>query len=184
MAAPVPKTVGTPVNQSTPIGEWTTDDLADFIRQHIAGLPPEALPQSSSWDTIHVGNLHIAGSNKIRYPGMSPIVVSSFAGPGLLNGYVDAASPNARVQFYKDAFGIVHLHGATVNGSGTVGSPMFNLIPGYRPDVQCVFFVPTDSNSLSSAPLIVSSNGDVTLSAGTRTSAYLSGVKFPTRSNA
>ena len=183
MAAPVPKTVGSPVNQSTPISEWTTDDLADFIRNHIAGLPPEALPQSSSWDTMHVAELHL-GSGRIRYPGMTPIVVSSNAGPGLLNGYIDNSAPNPRVQFYKDAFGIVHLHGSTTNTGGTVGLPMFNLPPGYRPDVQCVVVVPTDINSLNQAPLLISSNGDVILNAGTRTSAYLTGVKFPTRSNA
>lgn len=177
--------MGQPITQSPAnVGGWSENDLVDFVRRNIVNLLPEIAPSLGSNNVRVPGHVYLQPDSRIKQRGMdAPVVVSAASGPGFLNSYADGPAPNAKVQFYKDPFGWVHLHGSTVNGVGTVGSAMFQLPPGYRPDAQCVVMVPTDTNSQNFAQLIIGTDGTVTLGSGTRTSAYLTGVKFPTLSN-
>ena len=176
-----------PVSQGpdSSLANWTENDLATFVRRHITTILPEIAPQLGS-SNVHVeGHVYLAPDSRIRSRDMdAPVVVSATSGPGFVNGYSDNTSPNPPVQFYKDPFGFVHLHGATAAAaSGGVGVTMFQLPPGYRPDAQVIVMVPTDVNSQNFAQLIIGTDGTVKIGSGTRTSAYFSGVRFPTKSN-
>lgn len=166
------------------LGQWDENDLATFVRRHVEILLPEIAPSLGSRNVHVPGHIYLQPDSRIRQRGMdAAVVVSAASGPGFQNGFIDNASGAGKVQFFKDPFGWVHLHGATAASAGTVGTTVFQLPPGYRPDVTIVCPVPTDFNSLNWAPININTDGTVVIEAGTRTSAFFTGVKFPTVSN-
>jgi len=68
--------------------------------------------------------------------------VGSSGQPGFLNSWANSTGVihGETVAFYKDHEGVVHLRGAAI--SGTAGSPIFALPPGFRPGSGAVIRVP------------------------------------------
>lgn len=101
-------------------------------------------------------------------------VVGATGQPVFQNSWVAFGTGDDQPGFYKDAWGIVHLTGTLK--SGTVGSVMFTLPAGYRPQYNNIF--PAVVNGAFGATRIQTS-GDVSqLAGGSNVYHALSGISF------
>lgn len=83
---------------------------------------------------------------------------------------------NRPARFYKDPFGTVHLDG--IVSTGTVGTTIFTLPVGYRPDhVGGNAHFPVTSNS-AFGQVIINIDGSVTSSVGAAAWTSLAGITF------
>lgn len=87
-----------------------------------------------------------------------------------------ATANTSPVQYWKDAFGMIHLHGNM--GTGTAGTVAFNLPAGFRPSVLKLMQI-IDSNS-ASFRLDIATNGDCTPLGSYSTYISLDGLSFRT----
>lgn len=98
-------------------------------------------------------------------------VVGDMGEPAFENGWVNRASGENAVSFYKDPFGVVHLDGAVKDGTPDV---VFTLPVGYRP-AGAMKFPGVTSGGIG----IIKVDVGGTVSAQTVTSfIYLSGITF------
>jgi hypothetical protein len=97
----------------------------------------------------------------------------AWVAPTLLGTWVNFGGTLGTVAYRRDANGIVHLKG--VAKSGTIGTSIFTLPSGFRPQLDTRF--PVVSNSLFGA-CSISSGGDVVASVGSNTSFSLDSIHF------
>jgi len=107
-------------------------------------------------------------------------LVGNVGQPQFKNGWVNYGAPGDLCGFYKNAFGQVFIVG--VVASGTVGTTIFTLPPGYRPQATCAFpgLAKTSSGgNYSFASVLVQASGDVIADvAGGNASFSLAGITF------
>lgn len=96
-------------------------------------------------------------------------------GVGFVNGWVNFGDPYAPTAFWKDAFGIVHIHGAVKSGTAAPGTTLFTLPAGYRPAKRQTFPV---AGNLAYGEIFVDTNGAVIIDVGTNVLLSLDGVTF------
>jgi hypothetical protein len=102
----------------------------------------------------------------------STIAIETATAPTLLNSWT---IDNQAVGYWKDAYGVVHIHG-TVTG-GTLGTVIFTLPSGYRPPAERAF---ANSATLAFGAIVIAPAGDVTHAAGGTSNVYLDGISFRT----
>ena len=79
--------------------------------------------------------------------------------------------------YYKDSLGVVHLRGSLTGGA--VGTTLFTLPSGYRPEFRHQIGIATrDSSSVIFGKVDVYADGSVQLGAGGTTRVFLDGVSF------
>lgn len=112
------------------------------------------------------GNLTVTGT-------ANSIPSEAVIAPTLLNSWVNYGGTYATAGYWKDAEGIVHLHGLVK--SGTIGAAIFTLPAGYRPaaDQQTAVV----SNGVYGY-CAVRSSGNVEASSGANTTFSLNGITF------
>jgi hypothetical protein len=83
--------------------------------------------------------------------------------PTLQNGWSNLGGGYADIGYYKDEFGVVHIHGFLTGGVETSGTTIFVLPVGYRPNKNmyygCVSM--SDTNEYFAGYIRVESNGNV-----------------------
>ena len=96
----------------------------------------------------------------------------------LQNSWVDFGGTRPNAEYYKDEFGIVHLHGSIKNGTQTDATTLFTLPAGYRPAGTISFVLPNTSADI--AKITIASTGVVSLygAAPYNTILTLDGVSF------
>lgn len=87
--------------------------------------------------------------------------------------WVNFGGSNEPARYWKDYTGLVHLGG--IVKAGTIGTTIFTLPAGYRPQYAMIF--PVSSNNLFGV-LTVNPDGTVVATAGSATYFSLSGVTF------
>lgn len=96
--------------------------------------------------------------------------------PTLINGWVNADFMNIS-GYLKDDFGNVRLRGRIKSGS--IGSVVFYLPPGYRPSTDLYPACSSDNGTtLVASRIVVKSNGQVVVDIGSNTQFYLDGITF------
>lgn len=129
-------------------------------------------------NTIRVGSYFRAGtltlpsSNDIN--GQVTWDEQAWQVPTLLNSWVNYGTPFNPAGYFKDNFGIVHLRGMVMNGTG-MGNPIFVLPVGYRPAYY-------EQHASVSAGAIaytqLGSDGSVTPVGGSTAAFCLDGITF------
>jgi len=121
-----------PVLPAETIGNWTitllTKFLEDWFRNH--PLPPiEALQV----DSLRVNDAFIA-ADKVTFEALDLHVVGNAGEAQFEHSWTNYGAPYSKAAYFKDPIGWVRLMG--VIKGGVVGSPAFQLPPGYRPAVD------------------------------------------------
>lgn len=88
--------------------------------------------------------------------------------------WVDYGSGFAGARYYKDTMGVVRLSGVTK--SGTVGSTIFTLPIGHRPDYPLIYWVYTETGTAGRVD--VNTNGTVVFASGNTAGVVLEGITF------
>lgn len=110
----------------------------------------------------------------VQLPTVEPWHVVDNAGqPAFLNGWVNFGGGDTTAAYYRDPFGTVHLKGTLK--SGTIGTTIFTLPPGYRP--QEISFFPAWSNAAFGG-VIIQTTGAVVANNGSNVSFSLDGITF------
>lgn len=157
------------------IGEWTTTILVKFIRDLFQNQPPDFLPLLKA-EEIEVSR-QLTLKDKIafsREAGFRP-----FGRPGqpaFQNGWVNYGSGWQVAGFWKDPFSVVRLRGLVK--SGTVGSALATLPPGFRPLVSETFS--TISNGALGRVDVLTNGAIVPAPPSNNTYVSLSGISFRT----
>jgi hypothetical protein len=110
------------------------------------------------------GNVNISGV----------IIQESWQAPPLLNGWLNYGAGYNPAGYFKDKNGIVHLRGLV--RSGTVGSTVFTLPAGYRPQNREIHAVVTNPNAIGR--IDVESTGAVIPVSGGNGWISLDGITF------
>lgn len=120
---------------------------------------------------------HSVTSAKLAGPGKYHYVGSK--GVPFLNGWTNyfKSSGYARVRYYKDVVGVVHLEGVMFGGGGNNNA--FRLPKGYRPQVNHAFIVAASTGS-SFDDIDVYASGYVYIN-GTGDPCSVDGISFRTR---
>ncbi|MGO8961114.1 MAG: hypothetical protein ACLQFR_27660 [Streptosporangiaceae bacterium] len=113
----------------------------------------------------------LAGPGKYYYVGTKSVP--------FLNGWTNyfKSAGYARVRYYKDVVGVVHLEGVMYGGGGN--NFAFRLPSGFRPQVNHAFIVAASTGS-SFDDVDVYANGNVFIN-GTGDPCSLDGISFRTR---
>ena len=159
------------------IGDWNVTTLTKFIEDWFRNHPLPPIPQFSV-DTLKVNDLLDIG-NKVQFDAFNVHVIGNTGEPAFNNGWTHYGSPYSKAAYYKTPDGWVRLFG--VIAGGTVGSPAFELPPGYRPDSSALPgpFAVFSGSANSIGRVDVTSGGVVTpISPSSNTSVSLEGITF------
>jgi len=145
--------------------------LADKVLADPSIFPDEFTAWIPRWIMQNVNFKVSAG----QLPTLEAVkVIGSGNGqPAFQNSWVAFGTSDAIPGFYKDAWGNVYLQGTLK--SGTVGTTMFTLPAGYRP--QRIVIFPVASNAAFGV-CVVNVDGTVVASAGSNTYFSLAGIVF------
>ena len=120
------------------------------------------------------GNINFTVTQGQLPPVERPHIVGASGEVAFQNSWVNFGGTNASLSYYKDSLGIVHLKG-TVK-SGTVGTTIFTLPAGYRPQEAEIFVC---SNNGAFGLTTVNPDGTVVQSGGASNVYHtLSGITF------
>lgn len=101
--------------------------------------------------------------------------------PTLLNGWTGFSPTHQEPQFRRRPDGMVELRGSVKGGTVATTAPIFELPPGFRPNVIRPFGVTTGDPTASAGELFVfpaGSSGAVALGKGSNTKLNLNGIVF------
>lgn len=113
-----------------------------------------------------------------QFTGTSTDVPSvSWSSVSYQNSWADAGSPYL-TQYYKDVFGVVHFQIAASHAGATTAT-LFTFPAGYRPNHQLYYTVVDGSGSPTFFPLVVATNGNVSIGGSSgQTSVYTGELIF------
>jgi hypothetical protein len=136
---------------------------------------------SAYWKAIHAthGDVHVDDGNLIVDGLASTIGVQAIQAPTLINSWLNFGAPARNAGYWKDPFGMVHIHGTVKTGVDS--SVVFQLPVGYRPSGNMRF--PTGGTGNANAAILIDSSGNVSYTLdGTGvtviTNAALDGISF------
>lgn len=163
-----------PVGPGT-IADWTPALLTKWLRDILQTQPPDFLPNLKAENITVTTKLTLRDELVVaREPNFKKI--GNSGAPAFENSWVNYGSGWQEAGYWRDPLGWVHLRGLTK--SGTVGSPMFTLPPGFRPKLSETFIVSSNS---ATGRVDVQSDGKV-IAQSPSSNAYvsLSNVRFRT----
>ena len=133
------------------------------------------MPQNPSKDTLdnRLMNIIIDLQKQVAMLRTNQFIPPAWIAPTFLNSWVNFGGSDEVAGYYQDALGTVHLRG--VVKTGTIGTVIFQLPTGYRPDSTIIF--PVASNG-AFGYCTIDSSGNVTASGGNNTSFSLNGISF------
>lgn len=99
---------------------------------------------------------------------------ATWTAPTLSGAWVNYGGAFSTAGYRKDSNGVVHLRG--VVKSGTIGTAIFTLPAGYRPSMDMIF--PVISNSTIGQINVTASTGVVQCNIGNNASVTLDGITF------
>lgn len=156
------------------IGDWNvtmlTKWVTDWFRNH--PLPPV--------EQLQINDLIVADSlvlpKNVSFEGYPVYTVGHVGAAQYENGWSFFGSPYTKAAYWKDPFDWVHLLGMI--GGGVVGSPAFQLPPGFRPSSTPPPFAVVSNGAFGRVD--VGTNGTVTpQSPSSNVSVSLAGISFP-----
>lgn len=158
---------------------WTPQfqtQLTKFIQDLFLNQPPSFLPSLKA-EEIQVDKKLILRDlvQLTKEPNFRPF--GGTGNPPFLSSWVAFDATTDQIPgFWRDPFGWIHLRG--VAKSGTVGSPLANLPPGFRPPSRERFVVISND---AVGRVDVEPDGDIVpLSPSNNTYVSLSGIRFRT----
>jgi hypothetical protein len=116
------------------------------------------------------GNLALSGN--VSVSGL--VLQDAWIAPTLLNGWVNYSTEYNSAGYFRDKQGIVHLRGLVK--TGTIGSIIFNLPAGYRPEHRELMVVQTNPNTVGRCD--VDTSGNIIAFSGNNAWFSLDGITF------
>ena len=155
------------------IKDWTVTQLVRMVKS-ILESDPVSFISSLTVDELRVVRKLTVEDEAAFSASNTWRVFGSTGGPALTNGWVAYGAPYAKPAALKDALGFVNLTG--VAKSGTVGSALTTLPPGFRPPFDLV--VAVISNGALGRVDVLANGQIIPMSPSSNASVVLDNIRF------